>query len=134
MTSRRASWTALILAVGLIAGCSGGSSEEEGPGGAVQQFYRHLNDGDYAAAKAMYSAEVLAVLDDPEVSSEEGFRSWARTETKEGSVSAVDILGEEAAEEEVRIEYRVDYRDGTSKTGSVTVTQRDGVWKLGFLG
>jgi len=123
----------VVVAVGLIPACGPGA-EESGPGGAVQRFYRHLNDGDYATAKALYNAETRKMLDDPDLSSEEGFREWAAQQTRDGSISRVEILSAEIAGDEARVEFEIRFRDGSTQAGQVTAKLEDGEWKLGFLG
>jgi len=133
MTKRTIPCLTVVTLLGLILACAPGA-EESGPGGAVQRFYRNLNDGDYATAKALYNAEARALLDDPDFSSEEGFRTWARQHTREGTISKVDILTVDTAGEEARVEYRILFEDGSAETGEVTATLEDGEWKLGLLG
>jgi len=124
---------ALVL-IAVLPGCSQQATEEEGPGGVVQQFYRHLNDGDYASAKALYSSDALAVLDDPEISSPEAFESWALERTRQGSIDSVQILGTEAGEEQTLVEYQINFGDGSSVTGEVSVSEENGELRLGLSG
>jgi hypothetical protein len=124
----------LLLALALLPACSGGD-EASGPGGAVQRFYEHLNSGDIAGAKSLYNAEALKLLNDPDFSSEEGFANWAKEHTKDGSISGVTILGTEALESGGnRVEFQINYDDGSSTTAEVTATEENGEWKLGLLG
>lgn len=122
-----------IIALGLIPACSPGA-DDSGPGGAVKRFYEHLNAGDHAAAKAIYNAEARALLDDPEFSSEEGFRTWASQHTREGTISEIRILNEEAEEGSALVEFVIVFEDGTTQAGQVTATLEGEEWKLGLLG
>ena len=124
---------ALVL-IAMLPACSEQATEEEGPGGVVQRFYRHLNDGDYAGAKSLYSSDALAVLDDPEISSPEAFENWAQGRTHQGTIDSVMILGTEAGEGQTLIEYQINYGDGSSVTDEVAVTEEDGQFKLGLSG
>ena len=123
-----------VFAVALVGACSQQESMEEGPGGVVQNFYSHLNEGDYGAAKALYSSDALAVIDDPEFSSPEAFQTWAIDHTRQGTIDSVSIVGTEEDEAQTLVEYQVNYSDGSTVTHEVTVTQEDGVWKMGLLG
>jgi hypothetical protein len=131
MLNRQPRLALLILVLGLILACSQ-SGEAEGPGGAVQLFYQQLNSGNYNAAKEMYNAEVRATLDDPELSSPSGFRTWANTQTKDRTISKVEILESASDETGATIDYEIKYRDGSTKKGQVHLTQEEGEWKLGF--
>ena len=131
MLNRRPLLPLLVLALGLMLACSQ-SGEAEGPGGAVQLFYQQLNDGNYNAAKEMYNSEVRATLDDPEVSSAAGFRTWANTQTKDRTISKVEILESTADETGATIDYEIVYRDGSTKKSRVRLIQEEGGWKLGF--
>jgi hypothetical protein len=131
MFDKRSSLVIILLAFGLMLACSG-SGEAEGPSGAVQLFYEQLNDGNYNSAKEMYSAEARATLDDPELSSAGGFRTWANTQTKDRSIRKVEILNEAVDESGATIDYRITYGDGSSKMSQVRLAEEEGAWKLGF--
>jgi hypothetical protein len=123
----------IVTALAVIAACSSGP-DDSGPGGTVQRFYTHLNDGDYAAAKALYNTEARTLLDDPDFSSEEGFRTWAEQHTRQGSIAEVRILSEETTEGEARVEFEIVFDDGATQAGQVTATLEEDKWKLGLLG
>ena len=131
MFDKRSSLAIILLAFGLLLACSQ-SGEAEGPGGAVQIFYEQLNDGNYNNAKEMYTAEARATLDDPELSSAGGFRTWADTQTKKRSISKVEILQEEPDDSGATIDYQITYRDGSTKKSQVRLIEEEGIWKLGF--
>jgi hypothetical protein len=116
----------------LLLGCS--SAPASGPGQAVQDFYRHLNDENYHGAMSLYNAEAKQVLQDPDSASQEAFAEWARLETKNGRVDEVKLLEEQVEEASATIEYEVLYRDGTRARHSVTLTFEEGEWKLGLIG
>ena len=113
MHKRRMIPLIVLLALVLIPACSSGPGEAEGPGGAVQRFYKHLNDENYRAARGLYTQEALELLSDPEFSTEQSFRNWAKEHTKQGSISGVTILGTETLDTGgTRVEYQIDYDDG----------------------
>jgi hypothetical protein len=131
MFDKRSLLFVLLLLPALMLSCSQ-STDEGGPGGAVKQFYGHLNNGDYQAAKAMYDAEARKTVEDPELFSEAAFRSWAEEQTKRRSITGVEVLQAVDDETGADIEYEISYRDGSSKRSSVRATQEEGTWKLGF--
>jgi hypothetical protein len=131
MFDKRSSLVIILLAFGLMLACSD-SGEAEGPGGAVQLFYEQLNDGNYNSAKEMYSAEARVTLDDPELSSAGGFRTWANTQTKDRSIEKVEILNEAVDESGATIDYKITYDDGSTKMSQVQLVEEEGAWKLGF--
>jgi hypothetical protein len=131
MMKRQPSLLLILVAIGLLLACSK-SGEAEGPGGVVQQFYDQLNSGNYSAAKEMYNAEARATLNDPEVSSAAGFRTWANTQTKDRTISRVEIIESASDETGATVDYEIQYRDGSAKRGQVRLTQEEGEWKLGF--
>ena len=122
----------LVLLALVAGGCS--SAPEDGPGASVQKFHQLLNDGDYAAAKDLYGVEARTILDDPNLSSDEAYREWAKMWTREGSISTVEIVGTEEQETTAVVEYEIHYADGSVQAGSVTLSHEDGVWKLGLIG
>jgi len=128
---------ALLLALALLSACSSEQgSEEKGPGGAVQRFYGHLNAADYDAAKAVYTAAALTVIDDPEISTPEAYQSWAQQRTHEGTIDKVTIVGTEETEGEaptaVLVEFQLHFSDGSVETYEAPVTEENGEWKIGL--
>jgi len=122
---------AIVFAATLVSGCASAPTEE-GPAGAVRQFYDRLNRGDHAGAKALYSAEALGFLDDPGGSSD-GFGDWANGETKRRSVAEVRVVSTEEREGAADVQFDVHYRDGSSVSRRVSLVQESGAWKLGFI-
>ena len=132
--SRNLLRTLIPLLLGLLVlGCSSGE-QEPGPADAVEAFYEHLNDGDYSQAMALYNTEARKVLEDPDSASAEGFATWAKGETKDGTIDHVEVTDERKADESVTVEYQVRYTDGTRALHTVTLTLEDGAWKLGLIG
>ena len=127
---RCASWLLVpLLAMLVVLGCSG--PKAAGPGQAVQDFYRHLNDGNYDDAMTLYSAEARDVLAAPD----SGFADWAKTETKSGKIDGVEVVAEkEVGEQTATVTYEIVYTDGSKVARTVSVTLEDGAWKLGFIG
>lgn len=130
---------ALLIALALLPACSSEQgTEEQGPGGAVQRFYMHLNAEDYDAAKALYTGEALAVIDDPEISSPEAYQSWARQRTHEGTIDRVTIVGTELEEADeagtgvTLVEFQLHFGDGAIETYEAPVTEENGEWKVGL--
>ena len=122
----------LALACCVVVSCASG--EQEGtPGHAVQQFYDHLNEGRYDAATELYGSEARGLIDDPAFSSEDAFHEFALAETKQRTVSGVNVIDSQTDEAEAEVEYEVRYEDGSSKRGTIRLTREDGVWKLGLV-
>ena len=134
MRHRSISLLSAALIAGLILGCSAGV-EEGSPGQAVQIFYQHLNDGAYDDARSLYNQEALAVIEDPNFSSEESYREWARSETKQGLVDRVEIVDTTLDEtgSSATVAYEVVYTDGTTKPTETVLTREDGAWKIGLI-
>ena len=131
---RREGWirSIVVLLVAVLPHCAP-SDVAGGPQDTVKTFYRHLDEGSYEAAKQLYDDSVRTVLDDPESSSEEGFRAWVRKETKNGIVSRLEIDNPTVTESSARLNYAIVYEDGTRERRSVTLTRHDEQWKLGFI-
>ena len=123
--------TVLILTALSLSGCSGNGQAEEGtPGAAVQGFYRHLGNGTYEAAQAMYSAEAREIVADPEM-----FRAWAKQATREGSIDEVSILESTVAENQTDawVDFEIAFADGSTEVYSVQLVDEGGEWKLGLV-
>lgn len=123
--------TLLMLAALALGGCSGSGQAEEGtPGAAVQEFYRHLGDGSYEVAQAMYSADAREIVADPEM-----FRSWAEQATHQNSIEKVSILDSNVAEDQTHasVDFEIAFRDGSAEAYSVQLVDEAGEWKLGLV-
>lgn len=118
-------WWILIAAVA----CSGSG---DGAGQAVRSFYDHLDRGDYDAARRMYTPQARSRVEEI-LDTAGGFPSWARTETREGTIQEIRILEESAQDSGVRVAYEIVYEDGTTTTRAVPVERSGGRWRLGLI-
>ena len=135
MTDRQRWMTAAIPAILLalsLAACSGANDQaEEGtPAAAVQEFYRHLDQGQYDSAQAMYSAEARDIVADPEM-----FRSWADQATRQRSIDRVSIVDSTVDESQTSatVDFEIAFEDGSSEAYSVDLVDEGGAWKLGLV-
>ena len=126
--SYRSLFTILLCALPLAC-----SSAPTGPEGAIQEFYRHLNEGHYRQAMSLYNSEARGIFEDPETGGDSVFDEWARTETKDGKVDRVQVVQQEASDVHASVEFQIVYTDGTRVSRSVTLTHESGEWKLGLI-
>jgi len=135
MRNTLASSLLVILMFAVMASCSG--APDDGPGPTVQRFFDHMNTGDYDAAKSLYTAEVLAVLEDPEFSSDDSFRDWAAQLTRDGTIASVEISATETDPTDAStalVRYEIRFQDGSTQPGEVTLTEGESGWRLGLIG
>jgi hypothetical protein len=130
MKPTRPTTLALASAVALAVACSSGAS---GPERTLRDFYDNLNRGEYAAAMDLYEEEFREYLEDP-AQSGMSFADWARTETKDGTLSDVRVITESTTEGTSEIEFELRYEDGSSRRRRVSLTEVGGVWRLGGIG
>jgi hypothetical protein len=121
----------VLICLALALSCA--PSDENTPGAAVKTFYRHLNDGRNSEAMAMYNAEASRMFDDPSIAAVGVFDDWVATETKKRSIREVEIVDAAAQERSAEVKFRVEYDDGSSKDGEVSLTLEQGQWKLGLI-
>jgi hypothetical protein len=127
----RALFVIFVLVAGTIPACGpsqDGQIEAGGPGGAVQSFYRHLNDGAYPEAKALYTVEAREALDDPEV-----FGSWAEQATRKGTISKIEIVDSTVEETSATVEFEIVFDDGSKEPHTVELVDEGGQWRLGLI-
>ena len=123
---------ALILV--LAVACGGGGPADEGDAAStVRTFYDHLNAGRYDNAKALYTEETRQEIF-PDASAAEGFENWAIVETHNRSLTEFNIVSETEGPTGITIEFELRFKDGESRQRRVTVSEEDGVWRLGFIG
>ena len=131
---RRHVRTGLVLLVilplmGLLASC-GSNEVEGGPEDTVRTFYRHLNDQSIDDAKRLYDDAARELLAD---SDDIGFQNWVQKETQNGTITKL-AMGEAALENATAtVAFAIVYDDGTRASRSVTLTQHDDQWRLGFI-
>jgi hypothetical protein len=119
----------LVLAV---AACSAPSSDG-GPEQTLQEFFRQINDGDYASAMTLYSSEALELWEDPAIAGDSSFEDWAKSQTKSGSVDRVTVVDKSEGEKTAKLEFEVVYSDGAKARHTVELVQEDGLWKMGLI-
>ena len=129
---KRAALVVVCLSA-LIVACGGptevGDAGEAGQ--TVQQFYKHLNDGNHDAAVALYSSEVRQMLE----GDDEGFSTWAQSESREGAIKEVKIVDEEIDDVAgaATVSFELDYSSGSPARRTVVLSKEEGSWKLGFI-
>ncbi len=128
----KAAGAALILALAVACSSAGPGGEGDAES-TVRTFYDHLNAARYDKATALYTAETRQQIF-PDASSAEGFRNWAIVETHNRSLTEFKIVSETEAETGIMIEFELRFKDGESSQRRVTVSEEDGVWRLGFIG
>ncbi len=132
MNARRSTirLTLISLAAALLLGCTPGGEplESSGPVASVKSFYRHLNEGNYDEAKALYTAEARQAVEDPEL-----FRSWAEQATRQGTISEIQIISESDQEGSASVEFEIVFADGSVEQHTVELSDQDGDWKLGLI-
>ena len=126
--------THTLLAAGLVLWLQACADGGDAPGLAVQDFYRHLNEGDYAGAMAMYTDDALRTLEDAGPEDRTDFALWAEAETKHSSIARVKLLASRAETDRAHVEYEIHYADGSSAHRTVELTLEGDHWRLGFVG
>ena len=122
----------VALACLAVLACSPGT--EDGPALTVRQFYDDLNAGRYDAAKGLYSADVRSMFEDPSFSSDDTFRSWAESETKNGTIAKFKIGSSDIDDSgAATVEFLITYENGESQRARVSLTREDGRWVLGLI-
>ena len=123
--------TAALLLV-IVGACSTSDPAPSGPGGAVQTFYDHLNAGRLAEAKALYTAEALATVDDTSTA-EDLFGTWARHETRDGTVEAVEIVESVEIDDQATVRFVVVFEGGERVEHEVRLVREGESWLLGLI-
>ena len=133
---KRAALVVVCLSA-LIVACSGSTEvgEVDEAGQTVKQFYKHLNAGDHDAAFDLYSSDVRQMLQGDDGKPDEDFLTWAQTESREGAIDQVKILGEEIDEGAgaATVRFELDYSSGAPGRRIVILSKEDDNWKLGFI-
>ena len=122
-----------LVLIGLLSACGGGGEEADSPEAIVKTFYKHLNSGSDNAAKALYTTESRKMFDDPEMASDNAFEDWVASETKQGSISEVKILGSSGDEQSAEISFEIHYKDGSNAARKVSMVKENGAWKLELI-
>jgi len=132
-STTRAVLVTSFLALALACGAGGGAEGGSDAASTVRTFYDHLNARRYDDAKALYTEETRAQIF-PDAGAEEGFRNWAVVETHKQGLKEFSIVSETENPDGITIEFELRFKDGESSQRRVTVSEEDGVWRLGFIG
>lgn len=123
----------VLCLLALCAGCGSSTTTTSESELAIDLFYERLGSEDYAGVLNLYNAEVRQALQMTGGQVDEGYVEWARTETKMGKVSRIEIVEESTEGDTSDVKYRVVYGDGTKANRSVKLTREAGEWKLGYI-
>ncbi len=101
------------------------------PGETVQAFYLALNEGKYSEAKAMLSEEALEALKASSEKTEGGLKELANAATKNGTISAVELAGEDIQGEKATVIVHLRFKDGTAEENTKNGLRKvNGAWLL----
>ena len=122
--------TLLILCVSFIA-CKGKSPFQKSPGEVVKASYMAANEGRYSDMKDLFSADGKKLLDSDMAQLAGGLKGICDKETKNGTISKVEIVSENIRGEGASVIVNIFYKDGSKKTNdSNGLILENGSWKL----
>lgn len=101
------------------------------PGETVQAFYKALNEGKYSEAQTMLTKEAFAALKASSEKTEGGLKELANAATKNGTISAVEVAGEEIQGDKATVVVHLRFKDGTAEENTKNGLHKvDGAWLL----
>lgn len=121
----------LVVCLTLVS-CKGGSSPfQKSPGDVVKAFYSDANEGKYSEAKALFSTDGTKLLESDMAQLAGGLKGICDKETRNGTISRVDIVSEDIRGEGATVTANITFKDGSRMEGDKTALVLDGgSWKL----
>jgi hypothetical protein len=111
----------------MVAGCSklGGRSPSE----VVTRVHTACNEGKYSEAQDHFSSSTKALINGPLGAAAGGMKGLCDKQTRKGALPRVEILKENIRGEGATVDYRLHFKDGTTKEDHDDLIKEDGQWK-----
>jgi hypothetical protein len=121
----------LLIAFASFIACKGASPFQKSPGEVVKAFLTAANDGKYSDAKALLSDDATKAIDGELGQLAGGFKKICDSDTKDGTITQVDIVKEEIRGEGATVIATIHYKDGSKKSEDKNqLILEKGSWKL----
>lgn len=121
----------LLVACAVLISCRGTSPFQKSPGEVVKAFYAAANEGRYSDAKGLLSEDARKAIDGELGQLSGGFKKFCDENTKDGTISQVEILSQEIRGEGATVVDKITYKNGSVKDGDKnSLILEKGSWKL----
>ncbi len=123
--------TLFLMSVLLTACGSVPAPFQKSPGDVVRAFYLAANEGRYSEAEQMLSEDAKRAIKGDLGQLAGGFKSICDKNTRDGTITRVDIQKEEVRGEGANVVIKISFKDGSSKDGDRnSLIKEKGSWKL----
>jgi len=128
--------TAVIIAYhnGVLSVITGGKAAirfSDSPAQVVKAFYMEYNEGKYSEVDRLLSADVSRAVHGPLAQARGGFKGLCDFNTRNGTITRIDVISEEIRGEGATVIVRIRFRDGSVKENDRNLLIREnGGWKL----
>lgn len=95
----------------------------------VKKFYESMNKKNYAETKTYFDPELMALITSQE-GSDKSLEEAFENATKGGTIEKVEIVKEDLQGEKGVINYKLTYKDGTTKEDKENVKKVKDDWKI----
>lgn len=122
-------WLLFIISLIFFIGCDSSKS----PSDVVKDLYSAANEGKYSDAEKLFSQETLNAIKGLLGQMGGGLKGICDENTKNGSITRVEILKEEIRGEGATVIARIYFKDNTTKENDKTsLIKEKGIWKITF--
>jgi len=128
MKTRNSLFATLVVFLTLLSGCGLG---QKSPSQVVKAFYEAANAARYSEVEQYIASDTLSLVKGTLGAFAGGLKGWCDLETKNGTLTKVDIIREEARGEGATVFARIHFKDGTTKENDKTqLIKEKGEWKI----
>jgi hypothetical protein len=123
---------AILITCAMLISCKGTYTPfQKSPGDIVKAYYTAANGGRYSDVKALFSEDGKKLLDSDLAQLAGGIKGISDKDTKNGTVTKVEIVSQSIRGEGATVIANVFYKDGSTKSNDKSsLILENGSWKL----
>jgi len=124
--------SAFLITCVMLISCKGTSTPfQKSPGDIVKAYYAAANEGRYSDVRALFSEGGKKLLDSDLAQLAGGIKGICDKDTKNGTVTKVEIVSQSIRGEGATVIANVFYKDGSTKSNDTSpLILENGSWKL----
>ena len=109
---------------------SGQTATSASPAEVSEALEKACNDRQFSEAETYFSSKLKAAINSPAEMAKGGIRAICNQQTRNGTIQRDEILKVEKGSTQARVDYRLHFRDGSTRDDHDMLVKENGTWKV----
>ena len=119
-----------LLCVLVLSSCKGTSPLTANPSIAVKSFYMSCNAREYSKAEDQIASDIKKQLHGQSGALSDGVKLACDNLSRKGTITTIDVVGEEIRGNVADVNSMIHYKDGTSINDHEPLVKENGSWMI----